>query len=267
MKSKVILKVFLLPSLLAALATISMPEKAMAQLPSNEDQYRVAQMDPDEAYDPFTDYSEFDEESDEEADINFFRNGRFLTAGVGGGIRGFTGNFADTYESGPDFGIFLTYFFDLRLAMSLSFQTGDHGVRFQTESGGIVKDTFTGNVSITSINVDLKYYMNTQNVTRGLADLNPYILGGFGNFYRTYTLTSTAGAVDGYARDSTMGFDLGAGLEIPLMRKKAFLGVQAVYHYVEFRDESKLHVDGGDKLVKPISGDFYSLHAIIGLNF
>ena len=33
----------------------------------------------EESFDPFSDYSEFDESSDEEADINFFRNGRFLT--------------------------------------------------------------------------------------------------------------------------------------------------------------------------------------------
>ncbi len=77
----------------------------------------------------FTDYSEFDEESDEEADINFFRNGRFFTMGLAGGIRGFTGNFADTYESAPTFGLFLSYFFDLRLALSLGFQTGDHAVK------------------------------------------------------------------------------------------------------------------------------------------
>ena len=28
----------------------------------------------------------------------------------------------------------------------------------------------------------MKYYFNTQNVTKGLADLNPYILGGFHKF-------------------------------------------------------------------------------------
>ena len=41
----------------------------------------------------------------------------------------------------------------------------------------------------TWINVDVKYYFNTQNVTRGLADLNPYILGGFGKIDRTISLS------------------------------------------------------------------------------
>jgi hypothetical protein len=116
---------------------------------------------------------------------------------------------------------------------------------------------------MTSINFDLKYYLNTQNVTRGLADLNPYILGGLGQFYRTYTISD----IDGYSRDSTMGVDIGAGLEIPLMRKKAYLGIQGVYHYVNFSDENKSMVTSGEKLDKNLSGDMYDFTFILGMNF
>lgn len=240
------------------------PDQSSAQYltgsSSDQKPYLLAQVDPDEAYDPFTDYSEFDEESDEEADINFFRNGRFFTIGLAGGTRGFTGNFADAYGAGPTFGIFLSYFFDLRLALSLGFQTGDHGVGFTVNNGS---KTYTGNVSLTAINFDLKYYLNTQNVTRGLADLNPYLLAGLGQFYRTYTISG----LDGFSRDSTMGFDIGAGLEIPLMRKKAYLGIQAAYHYVNFSDENKSFIDGTEKLDKNLAGDFYDFLVILGMNF
>lgn len=248
--------------LLAGLAFF-FPAPASAQiLASTEPKaYLLAQVDPDEAYDPFTDYSEFDEESDEEADINFFRNGRFFTIGLAGGTRGFTGNFADAYGSGPTFGIFLSYFFDLRLALSLGFQTGDHAVGFTVDNGS---KTYTGNVSMTAMNFDLKYYLNTQNVTRGLADLNPYLLAGVGQFYRTYTISG----LDGFSRDATMGFDVGAGLEIPLMRKKAYLGIQAAYHYVNFADENKSYIDNGaEKLDKNLTGDFYDFLLILGMNF
>ncbi|ASD63765.1 outer membrane beta-barrel protein [Bdellovibrio bacteriovorus] len=246
-------------SLLILLALgLSLPSKSLAQ--SDHKSYLISQVDADEAYDPFTDYSEFEEESDEEADINFFRNGRFFTIGLAGGMRGFTGNFADAYSSAPTFGIFLTYFFDLRLAMSLGFQTGDHAVKFTVNNQS---KTYEGNVSITAVNFDLKYYMNTQNVTRGLADLNPYILGGLGQFYRTYTIAG----LDGFSRDSTMGFDIGAGLEIPLMRKKAYLGLQGTYHYVNFSDENKSYVDGTEKLDKNLTGDFYNFLVILGMNF
>jgi hypothetical protein len=228
-----------------------------------EKSYLIAQTDPDEAYDPFTDYSEFDEASDEEADVNFFRNGRFFTLGLAGGNRSFTGNFSDAYQSAPSFGLLITYFFDLRLAMTIGLQTGDHAVQFTTNNKA---NTYNGNVSISSLNFDLKYYLSTQNITRGLANLSPYIHGGLGQFYRTYTLAG----LEGYSRDSTMGFDLGAGIEIPLMRKKAYLGLQGTYHYVEFNDENKAGLTNGagfEKLDRPLSGDFFDIVAIIGMNF
>ncbi|MFN8944662.1 MAG: outer membrane beta-barrel protein [Pseudobdellovibrionaceae bacterium] len=218
----------------------------------------LAQLDADEAFDPFADYSEFDEASDEEADINFFRNGRFFTVGLATGFRGFTGNFKTTYGSGPTFGLFLAYFFDLKFAFQLGFMTGDHSVKFAS-----TQNSYTGTVSFTTLNFDLKYYMNTQNVTKGLADLNPYIIGGFAQFYRTYTISN----IEGFARDTTMGVDLGAGIEIPIMRKKGFLGLQGTYRYVNFPDENKDFVQGQERLENKIDGDLYDILLILGMNF
>lgn len=220
--------------------------------------YLLAQTDPDEAFDPFTDYSEFDEESDEEADINFFRNGRFFTVGLLFGYRGFTGNLGKAYQSSTAYGVYLSYFFDLRFAFQLGYQTGDHAVSFSTNA-----DQYSGNVSISTLNFDLKYYLNTQNVTRGLADLNPYILGGFAQYYRTYTISK----LDGFNRDATMGAEVGVGLEIPLMRKKAYFGIQGTYHYVNFSDENKLYLNGTEKLDAAMSGDYYDMLCILGMNF
>ncbi len=227
--------------------------------------YLLAQSDPDEAYDPFIDYSEFDEASDEEADINFFRHGRFFTVGLVGGQRDFTGNFKGAYSGAPTFGVLLTYFFDFRFALTFGFLTGDHAVSFNTvDLSGGTNRSYAGNVSLTYLNFDLKYYFNTQNITRGLADLNPYMLGGFSQFYRTYTITG----IEGLSRDATMGVDLGGGIEIPLMRKKAFLGLQGAYHYVNFADESKEFVNSGtEKLSKTLSGDLYDVLVILGINF
>lgn len=231
---------------------------ALAQL-SSEGSYLLSQSDPDEAYDPFIDYSEFDEASDEEADLNFFRHGRFFTVGLATGYRGFTGNYASTYTSGPSFGVHLTYFFDFRFAMGFGFMTGDHSVNFRTNL-----NSYTGNVSFTYLNFDMKYYLNTQNITRGLADLNPYLVGGFSQWYRTYTISGS----DLPARDATMGVDLGAGLEIPMMKKKAFFGIQGTYHLVNFADESKTLILGGSEILdKPISGDLYDVLFILGVNF
>ncbi len=220
----------------------------------------LAQMDPDEAYDPFADYSEFDEASDEEADIYFFKNGRFLTAGFVIGPRIFTENMTSIYGSGATYGLYLSYFFDLRSALMFGFLTGDHSVDLRTLPSG----SYAGNVSLTALNLDYKHYFNTQNITRGLADLNPYLLLGFSQWSRAYTLD---GIDNGTDTDSTVGVDFGAGLEIPMMRKKGYLGIQAVYHLVNFNDENKGFILTDQKLEKTISGDIIDLVFILGLNF
>lgn len=234
------------------------PSSAFAQV---SDHYLLAQADPDEAFDPFSDYSEFDEASDEEADVNFFRNGRFFTLGLTGGVRNFTGNFQNQYQSNVSYGVILTYFFDLRSAFSLSFLTGDHAVDFTVDNGS---KRYTGNVSITSINMDFKYYFNTQNATRGLADLSPYGVLGFAQYHRTYSIDD----FDVPSRDSVMGVDLGGGIEIPMMRRRGFLGVQALYHLVNFADESKNYLEGtNERLDKKLTGDYLSFLLILGMNF
>lgn len=220
----------------------------------------VAESDVDDSYDPFSDYSEFDEASDEEADINFFRNGRFVTVGFALGMRGFTGNLNKLYGSGPTYGLFLSYFFDMRLALELGFQTGDHNFEISNAT-----ERLAGNVSLTFIHMNLKYYFNTQNVTRGLADLNPYILGGFSQVYRTYTIEGG----DVPSREATVGVNGGLGIEIPIMRRKAFFGAQATYRYVNFKDENtpiSNSSTGTNFGVKP-QGDSFDLLGILGMSF
>ncbi len=222
--------------------------------------YLIAENDVDDSYDPFSDYSEFDEASDEEADINFFRNGRFFTVGFALGMRSFTGELNRLYSSAPTYGLFLSYFFDLRLALELGFQTGDHAFEIVTPT-----ERLAGNVALSLINMNLKYYFNTQNVTRGLADLNPYLLGGFSQVYRTYSLEDA----DIGSRESTVGVNGGLGIEIPIMRRKGFIGAQATYRYINFKDENKSIVNattGTDYGIKP-KGDSFDIVGILGMSF
>jgi len=244
------------------LAQLSKAEYSLlSPTPSEPSPYRLmADNDVDDSYDPFSDYSEFDEASDEEADINFFRNGRFVTVGFALGMRGFTGNLNKLYGSGPTYGLFLSYFFDMRLALELGFQTGDHSFEVSTAS-----ERLAGNVSLTFIHMNLKYYFNTQNVTKGLADLNPYILGGFSQVYRTYTLEGG----DVPSREATVGVNGGVGIEIPILRRKAFFGAQATYRYVNFKDENNPITNsqtGTNYGIKP-NGDSFDLLGILGMSF
>jgi len=237
------------------------PHSLEPSRPSPSDEDALAQFDADETYDPFADYSEFDETADEEADINFFRNGRFVTLGFIGGMRGFTGKgLPKIYSPAPSFGLFLSYFFDLRFALQFSFTTADHNFRVSSAN-----QKATGTVSLTAFSLDVKYYINTQNVTKGLGKFNPYLIGGFSRIGRTTHVNGVAA----FGREDAPALDLGAGIELPMMRNKMFFGAQAMYQFVTFRDENtELAFDNeSDKTGVYPNGDTYTLMAILGVNF
>lgn len=219
----------------------------------------------DDSFDPFSDYNEFEQETDEEAEIHFLRNGRYLTLGLLTGYRGFTKGFAEGYTSGLNYGVQLSYFFDLNLATSLSYTTGDHAVAFSTANR-----KYTGNVNIQIFDIHLKYYINTDNVTKGLAELNPYLLVGSGMFVRTYNLNESFPNEP----DKVVGFRVGGGIEIPLVQHRFYFGIQTLYNYVQFPDESNDAIDEGTpdnpnlQAISPsLDGDLYEINFILGANF
>lgn len=229
----------------------------------------------DESFDPFSDYNEFEQETEEEADINFLRNGRYLTLGLVGGYRDFTGGFSQGYEGALNYGVQFSYFFDLNLATALSYTTGDHGVFFrsfndpqlQIPTGRI----YSGNVNIQIFDLHLKYYINTDNVTKGLADLNPYLFLGSGMYVRTYNLNESFNNDP----DRVLGFRLGSGIEFPIVQRRFYIGAQALYNYVQFPDENNDSIDesldGETPNPKPVSprlnGDFFEINIVLGVNF
>lgn len=227
----------------------------------------------DDSFDPFSDYNDFEQQTEEEADIHFLKNGRYLTLGLISGYRGFTKGFAEGYEGALNYGVQFSYFFDLNLAAALSYQTGDHAVFFQSFNDtqlNQVSETYTGNVNIQVFDVHIKYYVNTDNVTKGLADLNPYLYVGTGLFVRTYTLNQSFSNDP----DKVVGFRGGGGIEFPILQRRFYIGAQVLYNYVQFPDESNDTIDeGGEgnpnpKDVSPhLDGDIYEVNLTVGTNF
>ncbi len=243
----------------------------------NHSQCWAQTTDVDEAFDPFSDYNEFEQDTDEEADINFFKNGRYLTLGLQLGYRGFTGGgFAQAYSPNTVYGVQFSYFFDVQIAGSLGFSMGDHNVEFDSYTDPALthhSKSYSGSVNIQTIDVNVKYYFNTENVTKGLADLNPYIIAGAGSYKRTYNLSNEISVPP----DNVIGFKAGLGIEIPLLRHRAYLGLQGTYHLVQFPDENKHFIEegtdpvNGKAITNPISptlnGDLFDISLIVGVNF
>lgn len=226
---------------------------------------KVAQFDADDSYDPFADYSEFDGAQEEEEDINFFRNGRFLTIGLLVGYRGFTETLGQLASGSMDYGLMLSYFFDLRFALQFSFLNSDHSFGFTDNPGGGLHKS--GNINIENFGFDLKYYVNTQNVTKGLAKFNPFILVGFSYIFRTSSVPDTSAI----GKDSAPALDIGGGIEWPLMRNKMFWGLEAIYQQVTFPDANtplQTTADGPNQNtgITP-HGSTYTLLGTLGVNF
>ncbi len=222
----------------------------------------IAQYEGDDVYDPFADYSEFEENSQEEADINFFRNGRFFNVALLLGGRMFTGGMATNMEAAPSPGVAFTYWFNLRLALQFSYIYSQHIVGpVILQPGATDSDIAAGNMSLTSLAFDLKYYLNTNNVTRGLANLNPFFLFGFSQNSRAFSF------VDSFqvGKDEGAGLDLGMGIEIPIARNEMFVGLQFVYTYVNFASENNPIPDSNPP--QYFDGDMMNLHFIFGFNF
>lgn len=255
-------------SLLALFVGFAISPDSFAQTDANAigkiAEYRgvlLAQSEDEDVYDPFADFSEFDEASEEEADINFFKHGRFATIGLMLGYRTFTDGMRKVFKDTLPYGVYLSYFFDLRFALQLSFMSGTHDISFKSGSSGT---PVRGSSTVTVLGINLKYYFNTQNVTRGLADFNPYIIGGFSNVSRT----STVSGVEAFSKDSSMSFDIGTGIEIPISRNKMFVGGQIMYQMVNFKDEnSEIIIDGTDRTGIYPAGDYLTLLGIFGVNF
>lgn len=224
---------------------------------AQEKSYLLA--DYDDSYDPFSDFSEYEQQSEEEEDINFFRNGRFLTVGLVGGYRGFTDQLQKVYSSAPLYGIFFDYFFDLHFALEANYLIGDHHWSFAAGN-----EFRLGTAQYTDFGINLKYYFNTDNVTKGLADLSPYVVVGFSQIYRRLVIYSESniGGVD-----ATQGLNLGTGIEIPMMKNKMFFGFQLMYQYVSFPDEQEeLIINNTGSGIRP-SGDSYTIFGLMGINF
>jgi len=225
----------------------------------------------DSTFDPFSDYSEFEEGSEEEADINFFHNGRFFSIGLLGGYESFTDTLGEIYAPSFQFGLFLEYFFDLKLAMQIAYITASHSVSIDSGAPqpGVPSGVYTGSIALSHFEFDLKYYLNTQNVTRGLAALNPYLLVGASTYTRKTNINGSGGEVD----DSAFGAQAGAGIEIPLMHNSAFFGIQATYNYIAFPGQGtpitvfNPATQATTNLNLTPNGDALSLMGILGMSF
>ncbi len=213
-----------------------------------------------EPYDPFADYSDFDEDTSQEQGSSAPVGGRRLSVGIVNGVRNYTDSLEKSFKSSSVLGASMTLFFSLgglHLALEGTYLIGESIwiLRSSTDEEG-------GVASIQDAGVNLRYYFITDNVSVGISDFAPYVVLGYSQISR-----EIRGLSRPTGRDSSSAGNGGFGLEIPLIGGRAFLGFQGVYQFVNFPNEDQPVAVGQGEGLARLDGNTYLLTLSFGANF
>jgi hypothetical protein len=188
--------------------------------------------------DIFSDFNEDLESAQVLEDERFYRYGRFFSVNVGGGITSFTGNRGRAYDDNhPTFHLSNTYFLDFQKAILLGLEYSKHtmvldsivnGYSDQGKLGAVVKD-------FTRVFVGYKYYIDTTDLGTAITYSNPHLIGRIEYWYQTSHFIDKPGIPK--EKGGGIGTGLGFGLEFPIEIKQSYVGVEALYHIVNFYDK------------------------------
>jgi hypothetical protein len=198
---------------------------------------------------PFTEYGEFNEEKDEEADTRFLQYGRFFGTSVGLGYETVTGNRGLLWQGGfPMIDLKLHYWLDFNFAINLGFYFAHHQYLAAEADGGQV------NVNMAHVGVDLKYYFDTQNLSASISFASPFLILGVGS----YTKTETTLSQESVDPDTALGLSLGAGLEFTIRPKKVYLLLEGKYHLPTFKDSQSTQFESSNGIAD-LTGNFVTV--------
>ena len=220
-----------------------------------------------EAYDPFTDYSEFENPEEEDRNIRFFKGERFFSIGFYGGMRFFTGQMVHLLKPGFfNVGAFINYFINLTTSLQFTFLHGSHD--FFLKRPDI--ETLQARFGYHNFGVDIKHHFDKKKLIPFIAFFNPYVFIGC-----TYTRRpGDLFEADERIRNITGSFGARAGLGIEIhFSKKFFMGILGDFNYVTFEDEGipiPALKKGTDQIVStgiPLSGDMIHALFMFGAHF
>jgi len=197
---------------------------------------------------PFTDYGEFHQAEEEEADTQFLQNGRFFGVSLGLGFQFLDGNRGTLWQGGfPLVDFKVHYWFDFNLGLDMGFFTVNQFYDTSQTLGGHV------DVNLLRVGLDVKYYLTTQNLSAPISFANPYVLLGFGSFTKTEN-SFVQGTQD---RDTSIGLSLGAGLEFVVTPRKIYFEIEGKMHLVQFKDTNTTTFQSVN--IPNLNGNFYSV--------
>jgi len=191
--------------------------------------------DPDESIDPH----DFFDASKEPADEAFFHLERYFQIGLIGGLGMFTGGLGGTHGLGGAFGFNLLYFFDNSFAFELGFFASFQENALTGIDTTISASTLSeqGTTWLYVPNFNFRYYFPTNKLSRFLASINPYLVGGFDWVSRrqkidTSRVNNAATSREGSSfSSSNFGVNLGLGISSLVYGDNLYLGMDIRFRY------------------------------------
>ncbi len=188
--------------------------------------------------DIFSDFNEDLESAQVLEDERFYRYGRFFSVNLGGGFTTFTGNRGQAYEDNPPtFHLSTNYFLDFQKAVILGLEFSKATMVLDTEVNGYPNQGKLGAVvtDYTRVFVGYKYYLDTTDLGTAITYSNPHIIGRLEYWYQTSKFIDLQGSPK--EKGGGLGTGLGMGLEFPVELKQSYIGVELLYHVVNFYDK------------------------------
>jgi Outer membrane protein beta-barrel domain len=198
---------------------------------------------------PFMDYAEFNSEKDEEDDTRFFQYGRFFGISGGLGLQSSFGNRGQLWQGGfPTLDFKLIYWFDFDLSLDLELFSSPSFFEGGSQAGGHT------DVNLTSLGMNLRYAINTKDLSAAITFLNPYLSIGVGS----YTKTQVSTLLQTTDTDSSLGLSAGLGLEFALKPRKVYLNLEPKLHLVRFKDTYTQQFASAPYELEDLTGAFWT---------
>lgn len=187
--------------------------------------------------DIFSDFNEELEDAQIAEDERYYRYGRFYTVQIGGGVTTFRGNRGRAYENqNPSYTFGINYFLDFQNSLGMGFGYSKHQMDLYEKTNFSQRNTSAP--GIVNINIfrwffNYRYYIDTTDLGTALTFANPYLTGRLEYWYLSGKFE------DAQLPDDTgggIGLGLGIGLEFPVKIRQSYIGLEFLYHSINFHD-------------------------------
>jgi len=187
--------------------------------------------------DIFSDFSEDITEKEMAEDERFYRYGRFFSFEVGFGGTFFDGNRGAAYTNDPpSIGLQLNYFMSFKVSLGIGFTFSRHHFFIDGPTVGFPQNA-PGLINVNALRTfwSYRYYIDTANLGTAITYATPYFTGRLEYWYLTEKFEDQSSLEDDSG--GGLGFGFGGGFEFPIEIKTTYIGVEFLFHGVNFHDK------------------------------